>query len=130
MQAETLFANMVAEHNLPFLLADHFTWVVKKMLLGSETAKKFACGRKKTTLIVKSAIAPELNEKVVDACRSGRFLLLTDESNDFSGSKNVVILVRYFDAKLGRAVTRFLDMPICNAGTGELIFDAINASLE
>ena len=39
---ETLFANMVAEHNLSFQLTDHFTTVVKDMFLNSETAKKFS----------------------------------------------------------------------------------------
>jgi hypothetical protein len=29
--AQTLFANFVAEHNLPFLIADHFTKLVKVM---------------------------------------------------------------------------------------------------
>ena len=52
---ETLFANLVAEHNLFFRLADHFMKVVKKMFLDSETAKKISCGCQKTTVIVKSA---------------------------------------------------------------------------
>ena len=51
---ETLFANVVAEHNLFFRLADHLMKVVK-MFLDSETAKKFSCGCQKTTVIVKSA---------------------------------------------------------------------------
>ena len=127
--AETLFANMVAEHNLSFSLADHFTKVVKRMFPDSETVKKFLCGRQKTTMIVRSAIAPERNKAVIEHCKTSRFSLMTDESNDSSAAKNLVILVRYFDNDAGKAVTRFLDMPTCNIGTGELIFDTISESL-
>ena len=56
---ETLFANVVAEHNLSFQLADYFTKVVKNTFLDSETAKRFSCGGQKTTMIVKSATTPQ-----------------------------------------------------------------------
>jgi len=36
--------------------------------------------------------------------------------------------VRLADGNIGRAVTRFLDMPICNIGTGAAIFEALNKS--
>ena len=52
---ETLFANVVAEHNLSFQFADHFTKVVKNMFLDRERSKKFSCGCQKTTVIVKRA---------------------------------------------------------------------------
>jgi hypothetical protein len=53
-----LFSNFVAEHNLPFAISDHFTKLCKKMFTDSEIAKGFACGRTKTTQIVKRAVAP------------------------------------------------------------------------
>ena len=93
--AEVMFANMIAEHNLSFLVADHFTKLIREMFPDCQEAKKFLCGRMKTTMIVKNAIAPELDKRVVDCCRRNRFSILTDESNDTSSSKNLVILVRY-----------------------------------
>jgi hypothetical protein len=38
------------------------------------------------------------------------------------------LLVRLADATIGRAVTRFVDMPVCNIGTGSSIFDALDKS--
>ena len=52
---DTLFANVVAEHNFSFQFADHFTKVVKNMFHDRETAKNFSCGCQKTTVIVKRA---------------------------------------------------------------------------
>ena len=45
--AETLFANLVTEHSLSFLLADHFTKMFKKMFPDSETANIRAGGRRR-----------------------------------------------------------------------------------
>ena len=39
------FATFIAEHNLPFLTADHFTELCKKMFPDSKIAEGFACDR-------------------------------------------------------------------------------------
>ena len=42
IRSETLFTNFVAEHNLPFAVADHFTRLYKQMFPDSKIAlKKF-----------------------------------------------------------------------------------------
>jgi hypothetical protein len=125
-KAEVLFAHFVAEHNLPFTVGDHFAKLAKVMFPDSEIAKKFTCGRLKTTQIVKGAIAPVKTEPVVEMCRNQPFSLLIDESNDVGADKNLVILVRLADGTLGKAVTRFLDMPVCNIGTAAAIFDVLD----
>ena len=70
-KAEVYFATFVAEHNLPFLSADHFIQLSKVMFPDSKTAHDFASGRTTTTAIVKYALAPMLNAEVVkDASHS------------------------------------------------------------
>ena len=63
IRAETMFAFAVAEHNLPFSVADHFSdivkKIVKKMFPDSEIAAKFACKKTKCTQIVKQALGPD-----------------------------------------------------------------------
>ena len=56
-QAEVYFATFIAEHNVPFLAADHFTRLCKVMFPDSKIAQGFASGRTKTTAIVKHALA-------------------------------------------------------------------------
>ena len=129
-KAEVLFSNFVAEHNLPFAVGDHFTKLAKEMFPDSEIAAKFSSGRMKTTRIVKDAIAPELELTVISLCKTSKFSLMIDESNNKGCDKDLVILVRLFDKELGRAVTRFVDMPVCNDGTAEGIFAAVNKVFE
>ena len=58
--AEIYFSTFIAEHNMAFLAADHFTKLCKIMFPDSKIAEEFACGRTKTT-----AIAPVLNGEVI-----------------------------------------------------------------
>ncbi len=70
--AEVYFVSFIAEHNLPFLTADHFIKLCKKMFPDSNIAQEFACRRTKTTAIVKYALAPTFNAEVVTACLLGQ----------------------------------------------------------
>ena len=51
--AEIYFTTFIAEHNISFLAADHFTKLCKVMFPDSKIAERFASGRTKTTAIVK-----------------------------------------------------------------------------
>ena len=93
-KAEVLFANFVAEHNLPALLADHFTDLARLMFPDSDIAKRFRCKRTKTTQIVKRCLAPAATTPVVERCRAGPFSLMVDESTDRKTDKRLVVLVR------------------------------------
>ena len=130
IRSETLFTNFVAEHNLPIAVADHFTRLCKQMFPDSKIAKKFTCGRTKTTMIVKNAIAPALEEEHVKQCKTVPFSFRCDECNDTNQQKTLAIVVKYFDEVRVRVVAGFLDMPICNIGTAQSIFDQLNATFE
>ena len=123
-KAEIVFSYFLAEHNLPFTVADHFTKLCKVMFPDSKIATKFSCGRTKATQIVKRALAPQLQQDVVSKLQTNPFSLAIDESNDRNTDKCLAILVRYFTT--GNATTRFLSMPICNIGTAQNIFEQLD----
>lgn len=55
------------------------------------------------------------------------FSLLVDESNDRGvESKDLVILVRFFDFTMMRAITHFIDLPTANNGSAAAILDKID----
>ena len=124
--AEILFTAFIAEHNLPFNVADHFTSLCQKMFPDSQIAKTFACRRTKATHLLNLAIAPSFDKKVSTACREEKFSVMIDESNDQGGEKSMAILIRVADRQIRQISTRFLAMPIVNIGTGENLFNALN----
>ena len=95
--AELYFTTYMAEHNLSFLAADHFTKVCKVMFPDSKIALGYASGRTKTTAIVKHALAPAVNLKVIQECQTSPFTILCDGGNDQWGKKYFAIMVKYWD---------------------------------
>ena len=129
-QAEVYFATFIAEHNLPFLAADHFTRLCKVMFPDSKIAQGFASGRTKTTAIVKYALAPMLNAEIIKACQSSAFTILCDGGNDQMDKKYFAIMVRFWHEAARQPVMRFLAMPVCNIATAEVLFNALAQELE
>ncbi len=127
IEAEARWSLFVAKHNLAFLTSDHATKLFRQIFPNSAIAKKFSCGRTKTTAIVKEALAPHFLGKVL-ASMSNPFSLMMDESND-NTDKSCIILVRILDSEQGEVCTRFLDMPIVNIGNAPNLFAALKASL-
>ena len=58
MRAEIYFSKFVAEHNLPFLVADHFSRLTKVMFPDSKIAEAYSCAR---TTIITHALAPAMH---------------------------------------------------------------------
>ena len=93
-RAEVLFFNFVAEHNLPFLTADHFTHLTYSMFPDSKIAQAFSCAQTKTTCIVKGALHPHFAEAVIGLCKESPFSILCDESSDVD-NKYLAILITF-----------------------------------
>ena len=100
MRAEIYFAKFVAEHNLPFLVADHFSRPTKVMFPDSKIAEAYSWARTKTTAIITHALAPATRDRVVSVCRSSPVTILCDGGNDQVDIKYFAVLVRYFLTKL------------------------------
>jgi len=60
----------------------YFNQLCSKLFPDSKIASKFACKHTKCTQIIKRAIAPSLEDKVVQMCKKQPFSILCDESND------------------------------------------------
>ena len=127
IEAETRWATFTAKHNIAFLASDHATKLFHKMFPDSEIARKFSCGRTKTTSIVKEALAPHYLHKTISNM-SNPFSVMMDESNDKT-DKSCIILARVFDPELRDVRTRFVDMPVVNIGPAHNLFETLKSSL-
>ena len=128
--AELCFTRFVAEHNLPFAVADHFNALVPIIFPDSNIAAEFACARTKTAALITHALAPAANEPVVSFLTKQPFTVLCDGGNDNFEKKYFGVMVRFWDEQLRKVVTRFLDAPVCNIATGETLFIALADTLK
>ncbi len=127
IEAEALWTQFVAKHNISFQTSDHATKLFSRMFPYSNIAKKFACGHTKMAAIIKEALAPHFLSKTLKDM-SNFFSIMIDELNDKT-DKSCIILVCVFYSCVGDIRTRFLDMPIVNVGTACNLFDALKLSL-
>lgn len=72
------------------------------------------------------ALAPRCEQAVTSLLKTQPFGLLLDESNDRGCNKELVILARVHDPSDDTVCTKFVDMPVCNEGTGQNLFDTVN----
>ena len=63
--AEAKVTGFLAEHNLPFAVADHFGLLFKSIFPDSKIAKAYSCGKTKASCILKRAIVPDLQATLI-----------------------------------------------------------------
>ena len=94
LKSKLNLGKFVAEHNLSFSMADHFTKLCKVMFQDSQIAGKFSCVCRKMTVLVTHALVPDAKEVVLAACRTQVFTILCDSGHDNFIKKYFAILVR------------------------------------
>ena len=70
------------------------------------------------------------DDAVISACRKQKFSILCDGGNDNFDKKYFGILVTLWDDRRREVVVRFLDIPVCNVATGEILFQALATAME
>ena len=95
-EAEARWSMFVSKHNLAFMHSDHATKLFQKMFPDSEIAKAFACGRTKTTAIVKEALTPHFLEKTMQ--HMSKPFSISDTANVMKGVRSgVQKLIKDYD---------------------------------
>ncbi|XP_077056086.1 uncharacterized protein LOC143707244 [Siphateles boraxobius] len=127
--AEVKMAMLCAKNNIPFSFHNDFNKCVADMFPDSAIARKYSTGKTKATQIIKGAIAAELEDELAKTCRYQPFSLMCDESNNRKTHKEFVILTRLYDEATLQVSTRFLEMPICNVGNAENLYEKLSEAL-
>ncbi len=129
IQAETFFTTFIVEHNLPLAAADHAGPLFRKMFPDSEIAKQYGCARTKTANVIK-ILASTDDERITEVMKRSPYSLATDGSTDMEDIKMYPIVVRIFDASLGRVVVMLLKICESRESTGRAIFELLDDELK
>lgn len=54
---------------------------------------------------------------------------MCDESNNRKADKEFVILTRFYDEDTLQVATKFMEMPICNVGNAENLYEKLSEAL-
>ena len=131
ISTETMMAQFMAMHNLPFEATDHLSTLFPAMFPDSKIAADFACKQTKTKAIISDALDPHLKKPIIETIREDPFNLLCDESNERGDSvKLLTILVIFFDRLNSLIVTRHLDTIGITECSAEGIYVGLKQTLE
>ena len=80
-RAELLFTSFLIEHNIPLSVSSHAGPLFRQMFLKDEIAKRYRCGRPKTTAIVQE-MARETSSAIVKLLQNRQFSAASDGSHE------------------------------------------------
>lgn len=108
---ELAMSAWVASKSKEMSIMDSLPELLKKFIPDSSVVKLLACGRTKTTGLIKNVIAPYAISQLSSRLEKSLFSLMVDESTDKCGTKYLVIIVRYYDNTTCGIKEDFLAIP-------------------
>ncbi|XP_042890322.1 protein ZBED8-like [Penaeus japonicus] len=99
----------LAEHNLPFTLADHLIELCKVIFPDSKIAQGLHMKKTKCSEVTK-ALGNCITRELALKLRSNKFSITIDESTDVSSTKCLTLIVKFYDAEAQQIKTGTLDL--------------------
>jgi len=128
-KAELVLTAFMAEHNTPFLQANHLAECCKKMFPDSAIAQKMSLKRTKAAYVMQQGIAYHERLDITSICRNQKFSIIIDESTDISTKQMLAVVVRCLDAKTGKVVDSLLDLVEVEDASSLGLFTAVKKLL-
>ena len=119
---------LIIHHSTIFNLSDHMSQYIRQEFKGSKAAKKFACGRTKTSVIF-SCIGNNFFQELNTNMQKLPFSMMLDASNDTGLFKMFSITVCIFDANFGRVIAKFYDINYMkgrDASTAQVLIQSVS----
>lgn len=119
---ELHLCSFLAEHYLPISLSDPLLALLRKLFPESEPLKKVSFGKQRTSNIIRQVFGQCFSEELCIKLREKPFSVIIDETTDRSTSKQLSIMVQFYDKSL---VCVFLDLLEVKDSTAVGIFTAV-----
>ena len=127
IRLEIAMTAWIVSNNKEISTMDSLPGLMKKFIPDSSIVKHIACGRTKTTCILKNVIAPYAIDRLSLKLRACNFSLIVDESTDKTGTKFLVMIARHYDMSTSEVKEDFLALPVVTdasaAGLKKLIYE-------
>lgn len=135
--AELKLAAFMAEHKIPHASMDHLSDLLVDAFPDSNIAKNLKMKHTKLQVVINNVLGDSEKEYLCADLKSQKFSVLIDESTDISSTKTMCVVVRYYDLKIGRVVSRFWDLidlfsddNVDHTTTAKRLFEVVIKSFE
>ncbi|XP_047474151.1 uncharacterized protein LOC125028715 [Penaeus chinensis] len=132
--ATILLCCFIAEHNLPFTLAEPLAELQRRMFPDSDIAQSLNIKRTKFNEVMK-ALSKMASEDLASKLRTNKFSIIVDETTDVNTTKCLAVLVKYYDKERDCIEVSMLDMidifqSSIVGSTGENLYELIVGCLQ
>jgi hypothetical protein len=129
LDAEIMWTLFNTEHHISYSTQDSVKGVFQFMFKDSSVAKEFSCGATKSSYVSNFGIAPYFR-KLLKSKANEEYVLLFDESlNKTTKTKQLDLLVRFWDKDKDCVVTRFLDSQYMGHARADDLMEHVAKSL-
>lgn len=122
---ELMMCAFLSEHYLPISLSESLFDLFKTLFscIDNEGLKRVSLGKQRTSNIIRPVFGKHFSDELCTSLRERLFSVIIDETTDRSTTKQLCILVQYFDENSLRS--SFLDLIEVHSSTAQGIFAAI-----
>jgi hypothetical protein len=107
----------LAEHNLPISFSDGLVQFLQSLSPCDDVMKTVTLGKQKASNVIRQVLGFDYLHQAVSTSRSEKFSFIIDEATNLSTSKQLAILVTYFDMDAFESKQYLVDMVVVEAGT-------------
>ena len=129
-RCEMIATGFFAEHDVPFLVADHFWEMLRHAAPDSDIIKSAAAKRTKMSYLMVHGLADEEKQRVSTLLKGRKYSVMIDESTDISVSQVMALVIRVYEPNEMKTLDLLLDLVEPRGGTAQGLFDAMMESLE
>lgn len=108
--AELKLAAFMAEHKIPHSSMDHLSDLLVDAFPDSNIAKNMKMKHTKLQVIINNVLSDSEKAALIADLKSQKKSVLIDESTDVASTKTMCVVVRYYDPKIGRVVSRLWEL--------------------
>ena len=109
-RAGLMITAFLVDHNIPFRVMNHLSFL-SKTFPDSAIARELACMKTKSACLAYNILGEEFKtEPINDIAKTKHFSVIIDESTDFSTTKSLSVVIKYYSAKQEDVLTRPLNL--------------------
>lgn len=108
--AELKLVGFLVEHYLSLRVMDHLPELLKTIFVQDPLVESIHMKRTKARAIAVNVIGASHKQDLIDVLKKVKFSIISDESTDISTQKNCCVIVRFFDTRINKIISKFFEL--------------------
>lgn len=127
---ELKICSFLAEHYLPISLCEPFLLLLKNLFHENDALKRVHLGKQRASNVIRQVFGKHLLQELCEVLKERMFSVIIDETTDRNTTKQMSIIVQYWDDSKNKIQNSFLDLVEVHDSTAEGLANTLKQSLQ